>query len=116
MRDILETEELFFKDKVLYPQFGAMMQTERDNGAGWWTSFFKYLVYRIVFRNASSKIRKRIASGAEIHPIALAVFANLVGRRFSITGSRSIGTVPHTTQDGDLICILLGCSWPVVLR
>ncbi|MCJ1238485.1 hypothetical protein MMC14_006474 [Varicellaria rhodocarpa] len=37
-------------------------------------------------------------------------------RRLLITGKGYIGLAPRTAQQGDIICILLGCSTPVALR
>jgi hypothetical protein len=37
-------------------------------------------------------------------------------RRITITKDGYIGAVPEETQSGDLICVLFGCSVPVVLR
>jgi hypothetical protein len=37
-------------------------------------------------------------------------------RRFGTTEKGTMGIFPSNTQVGDLICILFGCSVPVVLR
>ncbi|KAH7307946.1 heterokaryon incompatibility protein-domain-containing protein [Rhexocercosporidium sp. MPI-PUGE-AT-0058] len=37
-------------------------------------------------------------------------------RRFFVTASNHFGIVPEAAEPGDLICILLGCALPVVLR
>ncbi|CAM1503287.1 Fc.00g080630.m01.CDS01 [Cosmosporella sp. VM-42] len=39
-----------------------------------------------------------------------------VGRAAIETGDGRIGLGPLDTQPGDIICILFGCSWPIVLR
>lgn len=36
--------------------------------------------------------------------------------RFIVTEDESIGLVPKEAQEGDIICILFGCTVPVVLR
>jgi hypothetical protein len=38
------------------------------------------------------------------------------GRRFFISTSELVGMCPSSAEPGDIICILLGCSVPVVLR
>ncbi|CZR57859.1 uncharacterized protein PAC_07748 [Phialocephala subalpina] len=45
-----------------------------------------------------------------------AIQAGMLGRRLAITKSGHIGAVPETARIGDLICVLYGCSVPVVLR
>jgi len=37
-------------------------------------------------------------------------------RRFVITKERRMGLAPPRTQRNDIICILLGCSVPIILR
>ncbi|GKZ38225.1 hypothetical protein AbraIFM66950_010254 [Aspergillus brasiliensis] len=37
-------------------------------------------------------------------------------RRLMISSKDYIGLVPSRTQEGDLICVLFGCSVPVILR
>jgi hypothetical protein len=41
---------------------------------------------------------------------------NTIGRRFFITDSNLMGMCPGSADPGDIICVLLGCSVPVVLR
>jgi hypothetical protein len=38
------------------------------------------------------------------------------GRRFAITDTGYIGLVPSRCEVADYVCILLGCSLPIVLR
>lgn len=42
--------------------------------------------------------------------------ATLTGRRFFMTSEGYIGLGPSPTKPEDLICVLLGCSTPVLLR
>jgi hypothetical protein len=44
------------------------------------------------------------------------VYARIRRRRFFISDSNLIGMGPESAESGDIICILLGCSVPVVLR
>lgn len=48
--------------------------------------------------------------------IFAAIWRSTLGRRFMITEMNRIGLGPDTLQDGDLVCVLLGCSVPVILR
>ena len=52
----------------------------------------------------------------EVMEICDSLIAGMRGRRISITKSGHIGSLPEETEIGDLVCILLGCSVPVVLR
>lgn len=48
--------------------------------------------------------------------VAKAIHAGMSGRTLAITKSGHIGAVPQTAEIGDEICVLYGCSVPVVLR
>ncbi len=37
-------------------------------------------------------------------------------RRLAITSSGHLGALPYAARVGDMICVLFGCSVPVVLR
>jgi hypothetical protein len=37
-------------------------------------------------------------------------------RKFLVTKKGSIGSTPQTAEEGDILCILFGCSVPVILR
>ena len=41
---------------------------------------------------------------------------NILHHRFCISSSSILGLLPDTVKQGDKICILLGCSLPVILR
>lgn len=45
-----------------------------------------------------------------------AVTSGTSWRKLAITGTRIFGAVPPKTRQGDMICVLFGCSVPVVLR
>jgi len=51
-----------------------------------------------------------------IHEFLKRVETVVWGRRLIKTGEGRLGLVPRESKEGDLICILLGCSVPVVLR
>jgi hypothetical protein len=40
----------------------------------------------------------------------------LVGRRLVTTVNGYLGTAPDAVQEGDIIAIVFGCNFPVVLR
>ena len=44
------------------------------------------------------------------------VKAATAGRSFFVTGEGYMGLAPRFAEKGDLICVLLGCSVPVVIR
>jgi hypothetical protein len=50
-----------------------------------------------------------------IHEFLKRVETVVWGRRLIKTGEGRLGLVPRESKEGDLICILLGCSVPVVL-
>lgn len=56
--------------------------------------------------------KEYVSIKAEIEGIAQQIFR----RRFVLSSSGTMGLAPEEAQVGDLICILLGCSVPVVLR
>jgi hypothetical protein len=45
-----------------------------------------------------------------------ALEAGMRRRRLAITKNGYIGAVPNETQVGDVVCVLFGCSVPVILR
>ncbi|KAF2720235.1 HET-domain-containing protein [Polychaeton citri CBS 116435] len=51
--------------------------------------------------------------GPEPDPIT---FAEVQGRRFITTDSGHIGITPAATRAKDIVCVLLGCPWPMILR
>lgn len=54
---------------------------------------------------------------AEILTTASNAFeAGMRKRSIAVTRNGYIGAVPHNTQSGDFICVLFGCSVPVVVR
>lgn len=48
--------------------------------------------------------------------ICKAFDAGIRGRTMAITSQGYIGAMPQEVQSGDLVCVLFGCSVPVVLR
>ena len=47
---------------------------------------------------------------------ALAIIHNIFMRRLFVTGTGAIGMAQDSILEGDLVCILFGCSIPVILR
>jgi hypothetical protein len=45
-----------------------------------------------------------------------ALEAGMIGRSIAVTKHGYIGAIPQDAQTGDLICVLFGCSVPVVMR
>ena len=45
-----------------------------------------------------------------------ALEAGMIGRSIAVTRNGYIGAIPQDAQTGDLICVLFGCSVPVVIR
>ena len=69
----------------------------------------KYLIHEIgptFERNLRGEDYQQIILGA----------ANIFGRRLMISSNQDIGLVVNETEVGDVVCILLGCSYPVILR
>jgi hypothetical protein len=48
--------------------------------------------------------------------IHVAMRRSVAHRRFIVTEMKRIGLAPRYAREGDLICILIGCSVPVILR
>jgi hypothetical protein len=46
----------------------------------------------------------------------LSVALTMNRRRLIITANKLVGLGPWNAREGDLVCILLGCRYPVVLR
>ena len=38
------------------------------------------------------------------------------GNRLVLSDSKHVGLAPWNSTEGDIICVLLGCSFPVILR
>jgi hypothetical protein len=38
------------------------------------------------------------------------------GKRLVIPDSKHVGLAPWNSAEGDVLCVLLGCSFPVILR
>ena len=49
-------------------------------------------------------------------PFAAAAQAAAAGRCFYMTGEGYMGLAPRYAEKGDLICVLLGCSVPIIIR
>jgi len=52
----------------------------------------------------------------DVTDICRTLIAGMTGRRIAVTKGGYIGALPEETQTGDLVCVLYGCSVPVVLR
>jgi hypothetical protein len=48
--------------------------------------------------------------------ICKAFEAGIKGRSIAVTNRGYIGAMPEQIQTGDLVCVLFGCSVPVVIR
>jgi hypothetical protein len=48
--------------------------------------------------------------------VCAAFEAGMRRRRLALTKNAHIGAVPEETQIGDLVCVLFGCSVPIILR
>jgi hypothetical protein len=51
-----------------------------------------------------------------VHTLASSLQSGVRGKRMMATNSGYIGTVRDEVSVGDLVCVLYGCSVPVILR
>ncbi|TVY78509.1 hypothetical protein LSUE1_G007190, partial [Lachnellula suecica] len=55
-------------------------------------------------------------SGKEQQAVVINVAMTMNRRRFFVSKSGMLGLAPWNAVEGDLLCVLLGCRFPVVLR
>ncbi|KAI2613083.1 heterokaryon incompatibility protein-domain-containing protein [Hypoxylon fragiforme] len=60
--------------------------------------------------------RDIVVSGGYLCPHAFVQRGWAIGRQLVKTASNSVGLVPRAAKSGDVICVLLGCEAPVLLR
>ena len=74
-----------------------LLQSRRRDGSQDWDGFYK---------STSKKMMKYMRSTEKV----------IVGRGFFSSTEGNIGLAPRDTREGDIVCVVLGCSYPIALR
>jgi Heterokaryon incompatibility protein (HET) len=70
----------------------------------------------LVETNSQENLEKLLLTADRVHGSLGTMFSIKTGRCYFISITGFIGLAPDISKEGDLICILFGCSIPVILR